>query len=172
MAHSRYVAEPFPLFAVLFGAVWADTLGHVVYGFYLESGGIVHLWYREVLQTECAVTHLTMEMYVAVIICVAMGVAQLIAYALATVINLMEQVVLLKECECAEYTRLINGINLVLQLGHSDWAVHIGQGLKHQKTVGSGLDAMLVQCPLKFVHFFVKVFKDTQKEPSDFAVFV
>ena len=172
MVHSRYVAEPFPLSAALFGAFGADALGHIVYGLNLETVRIFYLGNGQFLKAEGAVAHLAVKVYVAVIINIAVGVAQLIAYALATVINLMEQVVLFKKSQSAEYTRLINGINLVFQFGHRDWAVHIGQSLEHQKPVGSGLDSMLVQCPLKFVHFFVKVFKDTQKVPSDFAVFV
>ena len=96
MVRNRYVAEPSPLSATLFGAVWAYALGHVVYGLYMESFGIVHCGNGGVFKAECAVTHFAMEMNVAVIICVAVGVAQLVAYALAAVINLMEQVVLLE----------------------------------------------------------------------------
>ena len=135
MGHSRYVAEPFPLPAALFGALGADALGHVVYGLNLETVRIFYSRDGQFLKTERAVTYLTVEMHVAVIVHIAVCVAEFIAYALTAVINLVQQVVLLEEGEGAEYARLVNGVNGVLKFGHGDGAVAVGQRLKHQQPV-------------------------------------
>ena len=157
---------------MFFCALGANTLGHIVDTFNLKTIGVGHCWYRYILKAECTVTHLAVEMHVAVVINLTMGMAQLIAYPLAAVINLMQQMVFLEKHQGTEYAGLVNGINLVLQFRHGDGTVNIGQCIQDQKPVGGGLDSMLVQYTLQFLHFLVKVFKDTQKEPSDFAVFV
>ena len=127
--HSRYVAEPFPLSAALFGAFGADALGHIVYGLNLETVRIFYLRDGQFLKAECAVAHLAVKVHVAVIIHIAVCVAEFIAYALAAVINLVQQVMLLEEGEGTEYSRLVNGVNGVLKFGHGDGTVAVGQRL-------------------------------------------
>jgi hypothetical protein len=136
MVHSMYVAGPFPLPAALFGALGADTLGHVVYGLNQETVRIFYCRYRQFLKAERAVTYLTMEMHVAVIVHIAVCVAEFISDPLATVINLVQEVVFLEKGQGAEYARLINCVNGVLKFGHSDGTGAVGQRLKYQKPVG------------------------------------
>jgi len=132
MVHSRYVAEPFPLSAALFGAFGADALCHVVYGLNLETVRIFYLRNGQFLKAEGAVAHLAVKVYVAVIIHIAMGVAEFIAYALAAVIYLMQKVMLLEQGEGAEYAGLVNCVDGVLKLRHGDGTVAVGQRLEYQ----------------------------------------
>ena len=128
MAHSRYVAEPSPLF-LLFGAFGADALGHVIYTLHLIAVRVGDCGYGSILQTERAVAHLAVEMYVAVIIGLTGGVAELVAHTLAAVINLVQQMVLIEKGQGAEYAGLIDRIYLILKFGHSDGAVTVSQRL-------------------------------------------
>ena len=146
-----YVAVPSPSLA-LFGALGADALGHVVYGLNAEAVGVGYIRNWGILQAERTVAHLAVEMYVTVIIDIAVGMAQLIAHTLAAVINLMEQVMLLEEAQRAEYAGLVNGVNGVLQLGHGDGVITVGQCLEYDKAVRGWLDAMLVEYPYEFLH--------------------
>lgn len=143
MAHSRYVAEPFPLSAALFGTFGADALGHIVYGLNLEAVRIFYLRDGQFLKAEGAVADLAVKMHVAVIIHIAVGVAEFVSDSFTAVINLVQQVVLLEEGEGAENARLVNGVNSVLKLGHGDGTVAVGQRLKYQQPVGRGLDSVL-----------------------------
>lgn len=111
------------------GTFRADTLGHVVYALHPETFGVIHLGYRLLFKTECAVTGLTVKMYVAVIINIPVRTAEFVTDTLAAVINLMEQVLLLEKHQSTEYARLINGVNTVLQLRHGDRVVKSGQRL-------------------------------------------
>jgi hypothetical protein len=103
----------------------ADSLCHVVDAIHLETVWVIHLGYGQLFKTECAVTGLTVKMYVAVIINIPVRTAEFVSYTLAAVINLMEQVLLLEKHQSTEYARLINGVNLILQLGHSDGVVKL-----------------------------------------------
>ena len=159
MAHSMYVAEPSPLVVVMgvgclafAGAFRADAFYHEVGGLSNESLGQVYCRNRNLLQTECAVARLAMEMYVTVVIGLTGGVAELVAHTFAAVINLMQQMVLLKEGEGAEYAGLVNGVNLILQLRHGNGAVTLSQRLQHQQPVSSRLDAMLRQYFFQLLH--------------------
>ena len=135
MGHSRYVAGPFPLPAALFGALGADALGHVVYGLNLETVRIFYCRDGQFLKAERAVTDLAVEMHVAVIIHIAVCVAEFISDPLATVINLVQEVVFLEQGQGTEYARLVNGVNCVLKFGHGDGTVAVGQRLKYQQPV-------------------------------------
>lgn len=136
MGHSRYVAGPFPLPAALFGAFGADALGHIVYGLNLETVRIFYLRDGQFLKAEGAVADLAMKMYVAVIIHIAVGVAEFVSDPFAAVIDLMQEVVFLEQGQGAEYARLVNGVNGVLKFGHGDGTVAVSQRLKHQQPVG------------------------------------
>jgi hypothetical protein len=135
MAHSRYVAEPSPLSAALFGAFGADALGHIVYGLNQETVRIFYCRYGQFLKAERAVADLAMEMYVAVIVHIAVCVAEFVSDPLATVINLVQEVVFLEQGQGTEYARLVNGVNGVLKLGHCDGTMAVSQRLKYQKPV-------------------------------------
>ena len=143
MGHSRYVAEPFPLFAALFGALGADAFYHVVDGLGLEAVGKCDCGNGYLLKAEGAVADLAVEMYVAVVIDIAVRVAEFVSDPFAAVIDLMQQMVLLEEGQRAKYAGLVDGVNGVLKLGHSDGTVALGQRLKHQQPVGSGLYSVL-----------------------------
>ena len=143
MAHSRYVAEPFPLSAVFLGALGADALDHVVDGFCLESVGQCDCGNGNLLKAEGAVADFAVEMYVAVVIDITVCVAEFVSDPFAAVIDLMQQMVLLEQGQGAEYAGLVTGVNGVLKLGHSDGTVALGQRFKHQQPVGSGLYPVL-----------------------------
>ena len=96
-----------------------------------------------VLEAESPPARLAVEMDVTVIVNIAGGVTELITDAVTAVIDLMEQMVLIEEGQGAEYAGLVNGVNPVLQLGHSDGPVAVSQSLKHQQPVGRGLDSVL-----------------------------
>ena len=149
-----YVAGPSPSLA-FFGALGADALGHIVYGLNAESVRVGYIRNWGILQAEGTVAYLTMEMDVAVIIGLTMGMAELVAYALTAVINLMQQVMVLEEAERAEYAGLVNGVNGVLQLGHGDGVMAVGQRLEYDKAVCRGLDAMLIEYPYEFLHLLM-----------------
>ncbi len=151
MAHNRYVAEPFALL-LFFCTVGAYALGHVVYALYLIAVRVCDRWYGQFLQTEGAVAYLTVEMHVAVIVHIAVGVAQLVAYALAAVVNLVEQVVFLKKHQSAEYAGLIDRVNLILQLGHGERSLTLRQRLQDQQPISCRLDPVLRQYVFRFVH--------------------
>ena len=136
MVHSMYVAGPFPLPAALFGAVGADALGHVVYGLNLETVRIFYCRDGQFLKAERAVADLAVEMHVGVIVHTPVCVAEFISDPLATVINLVQEVVFLEQGQGTEYARLVNGVNCVLKFGHGDGTVAVGQRLKYQKPVG------------------------------------
>ena len=142
MARSMYVAEPFPSFA-FFCALRADALGHVVYCLNLKTVRVGYSGYGSILKAERAVAYIAMEMNVTVIINIAVSVAQFIAYSLAAVINLMQQMVLLEKHQRAEYAGLVNGVNLVLQFSHSDGLMTLCQRLQNQQPVSCGLDPVL-----------------------------
>ena len=148
------------------GTLGADALGHIVNGLNLESIRIFYIGNRQLLKAECAVTDLAVEMYVTVIINIAGGVAEFVSDSLTAVINLVQQMVVPEQGKGTEYARFVYGVNLVLQLGHSDGMVAVCQCLKYQKTVGGGLDSMPVQYPFQFFHFSCEV---TQKK-CNFAV--
>ena len=143
MAHSRYVAEPFPLSAAFFCALGADALDHVVDGFGLEAVGQCDCGDGDILKAEGLVADLAMEMHVAVIIDFAVSVTEFVSDPFAAVIYLMKKVMLLEECEGAEYARLVNGIDDVLKLGHGDGTVAVGQRLEYQQPVGRGFYSVL-----------------------------
>ena len=107
----------------------ADSLCHVVDALHLETVWVIHLGYGQLFKTECAVTGLTVKMYVTVIINISVRTAEFVTDTLAAVINLMEQVLLLEKHQSTEYARLINGVNTVLQLRHGDRVVKSGQRL-------------------------------------------
>ena len=132
MVHSRCVAGLGSLMVVMgmdsvafAGAFRADSLGHVVYALHPEPFWVLHLWNGQFLKAEGAVTDLAVEMNVTVIVNIAMGMAEFVSDTLAAVINLMKQVFLLEKHQSTEYTRLINRVNLILQLGHSDGVVKL-----------------------------------------------
>ena len=141
------------------GTLGADSLGHIVNGLNLESIRIFYIGNRQLLKAECAVTDLAVEMYVTVIINIAGGVAEFVSDSLTAVINLVQQMVVPEQGKGTEYTRFVYGVNLVLQLGHSDGMVAVCQCLKYQKPVGGGLDTMLFQYPVQFFHFSAKLRK-------------
>ena len=136
MGHSRYVAGPFPLPADLFGALGADALGHVVYGLNLETVRIFYCRDGQFLKAERAVADLAVEMHVVVIVHIAVCVAEFISDPLATVINLVQEVVFLEQGQGTEYARLVSGVNGVLKFGHGDGTMAVGQRLKDQQSVG------------------------------------
>ena len=110
-----YVAEPFPLMVVMgvgclafAGALRADAFYHEVDGLCHESLWQVNCRNRNLLQAECAVANLAMEMHVAVVIGLTGGMAELVANTLAAVINLVQQMVLIKKGQGAEYAGLVN----------------------------------------------------------------
>ena len=150
MAHSMYVAEPSPLVVVMgvgylafTGTLGADAFYHKVYGLCLETVGQINCRNRNVLQTEGTVAHLAVEMYVAVVIDPTVGMAELVTHTLAAVINLMQQMVLLKEGEGSEYAGLVNGVNLILKLRHGEGAVTLSQRFQDQQPVSCRLDPVL-----------------------------
>ena len=107
------------------GTFRADSLCHVVDALHPETVRVIHLGYRLLFKTECTVAYLTVKMHVAVIVNIAMGMTELVSYTLTAVINLMQQMVLLEKHQSAEYARLVDGVNLILQLGHSDGVVKL-----------------------------------------------
>ena len=111
------------------GAFRADSLGHVVYALHPEPFWVLHLWNGQFLKAECAVADFTVEMYVAVIVNITFGVTQFITHPFAAVINLMQKVVLLEQSKGAEYAGLVYGVNLILQLGHSNRVMTVCQSL-------------------------------------------
>ena len=159
--HSRYVAERVPLSAALFGALGADAFDHVVDGFGLESVGQCDCGDWNILKAEGAVADLAVEMYVAVVIDVTVGVAEFVSDPFAAVINLVEQMVVAEQGEGAEYAGLVNGVNGVLQLGHSDGTMAVSQRLEYQQAVRCGLDTVLIQNTFQILHISCEV---TQKK--------
>ena len=161
MGHSRYVAVPSPLSSALFGALGADAFDHVVDGLGLEAVGQCDCRNGDLLKAEGAVADLTVEMDVAVVIDIAVCVAEFVSDPFTAVINLMQQVVLIEQGQSAEYAGLVNGVNGVLKLGHGDGTVALGQRLEYQQTVRCGLDTVLIQNPFQFFHSNCEV---TQKK--------
>ena len=127
----------------LAGAFRADAFYHVVGGLCHESLGQVYCRNGDILQTECAVARLAVEMYVAVVIGLTGGMAELVAHTLAAVINLVQQMILIEKGQGAEYAGLVNRVNLILKFGHSDGAVTLSQRLKYQQPVCRGLYPVL-----------------------------
>ena len=144
MAHSRYVAEPFPLSAAFFCALGADALDHVVDRFGLESVGQCYCGDGDILKAEGLVADLAVKMYVAVVIDFAVSVAEFVSDPFATVVYLMQQMVIAEQGQGAENAGLVNGVNGVLELGHSDGTMAVSQRLEYQQAVRCGLDAVLV----------------------------
>jgi fumarate reductase subunit D len=136
MARNRYEAESFPLMVMMgvgclafAGTLGADAFYHEVGGLCNESIGQLNCWNRDILKAECAVARLAVKMHVTVIIYFTVSVAEFVSDALAAVINLVQQMVLVEKGQSAEYARLVNGVNLILQLSHSDGALTISQRL-------------------------------------------
>ena len=144
MGHSRYVAEPFALSAVFFGALGADALDHVVYGLGLETVGQCDCGDGDFLKAEGLVADFAVEMDVAVVIDLAVCVAEFVSDPFATVVYLVQQMVVAEQGQGAEYAGLVNGVNGVLELGHSDGTMAVSQRLEYQQAVRCGLDAVLV----------------------------
>ena len=161
MGHSRYVAERVPLSAALFGALGADALDHVVCGLGLEAGGQCYCGDGNILKTEGLVADLAVEMHVAVIIHIAVCVAEFVSDPFATVVNLVQQMLLLEQGQGAEYAGFVNGVNGVLELGHSDGTMAVSQRLEYQQAVRCGLDTVLIQNTFQILHISCEV---TQKK--------
>ena len=143
------------------GALGADAFDHIVHRFGLETVGECDCGNWDILEAEGLVADFAVEMYVTVIIYVAVSVAEFVSDPFAAVVNLMQQMVVAEQCQSAEYPGLIDGVDLVLQLGHSDGVVDIGQRFKHQQPIGCGLDTVLVQNLFQILHIHCEV---TQKK--------
>ena len=127
------------------GAVGTEALGHVVDALELiaigeDDGGDGH-----VVQTEGAMTALTIEMHMLVVVIVVtmVAVAEFIAHAVAAILDDVHQMVLAEEGERTEDARLVDGQNLVFQFAERQRTLGIGQRLHHHDAVGGGFDAVL-----------------------------
>ena len=127
------------------GAFRADALGHIVNALHEETVREFHLRDRNLPKAESAVAHLAVEMHVTVIIGLPLGVTELIADAIATVIDPVEQMVLIEKSQSTENSGLVNRVKTLLQLRHGDWALTPGKCLEHQQPVGRRLDPVLLQ---------------------------
>ena len=84
-------------------------------------------------QTIGASTPLAEEMHVQVVVGIGIvTVAQLVAYAVATVLDDVHQMVFLEQCQSPEHTRLIDRQNLILQFRQRHGATCSGHSLQHQ----------------------------------------
>ena len=138
-----YVLER--LLTFFYGAFRADALGHIVYAIHEETVRESHLRDGQILKAESAVAYFAVEMHVSVIIGLTFGVTEFIADALATVINPVEQMVLIEKSQSTENSGLVNRVNTLLQLRHGDWALTPGQRLEHQHPVGRRFYPVLLQ---------------------------
>lgn len=112
--------------AVLYGLCHMNTLcrtlgaypcNHIIHLLHLISIGKVYFGDALIKEADGASTSQTPKMGVAVIVvAMMMRVAYLIACRPATVVNGMEQVLLLEEGECAEYGRPVGRIKHILYL--------------------------------------------------------
>jgi hypothetical protein len=152
MGRNMYVAVPCSSVMVmsvygpaLGGAVGADALDHIIDGLAPETVGQLYGRNVNLLEAEGSVARFAVKMHVAVIVHIAGGVAEFVSDPFAAVINLVQEMILVEKGEGAENTRFVYGVNLVLQLGNCDGPMTVSQRFKHQQTVCSGLDPVLLQ---------------------------
>ena len=110
----------------------------------LKALGQFYLRHHNAIQTVGLLALLTVEVGVHIIIViVVMTMAELKTLTIHSAINHMHQMVLTEKLQRTEYTRFIDCIDSVLQLGHGLWQHRSFERLYHRNTVGGGLDAML-----------------------------
>lgn len=97
--------------------IWALAFDDVVSGGHFISIGQINKGDFYVIQTKGLMTMLTKEMHVNVIIVfVAMTMTQFIAHTISSVLDDMDEMMLLEEVKSTEDARLVNGQNLCFQL--------------------------------------------------------
>ena len=138
-----YVPER--LLTFFYGTLRADALGHIVHALHKETVRESHLRDGNLPKAESAVAYFAVEMHVTVIIGFTFSVTELIADAIATVIDPVEQMVLIEKSQSTENSGLVNRVKTLLQLRHGDWALTPGKCLEHQQPVGRRLDPVLLQ---------------------------
>lgn len=144
--------------------MWTDALEHIVGRVEFKTLRKSDLRQFHPLQTIGLLAYLTEEMGVLVIIMVmVVTVAEFVLRAITTALDGMHQMMLAEEGEGAEYIRLVDGSDPMLQFCQR-LGQHGGcQGLHHHNAVGRGFDVVLFEQSdvVRFVHFFCFVGKDT-----------
>ena len=100
-------------------ALWAEPLYHIVDAGHQVAVGQADGRDGRGWQAECALATLAKEVYVLVVVLlmVVVAVAQLVAHAVAAILNNMDKVMLAEERQGPEHTALVNRQNLVFQFG-------------------------------------------------------
>ena len=123
--------------------IWAPAFDDVVGGGHFISIGQINKGDFYVIQTKGLMTMLTKEMHVNVIIVfMAETMAQFIAHTISSVLDDMDEMMLLEEVKSTEDARLVNGQNLCFQLTQRHRTVASQQGINHDNAIGCGFDAM------------------------------
>ena len=131
---------------LLFFALRTNTLYHVVDGNLPKAFRQLYFWNGNILQTVCTATSLTKEVDMQVVIHLLIVTAtQLVAYAVAAVFNDVYQMVFAKERQCAEYSRLVNGQDLIFQFCKRQGSARLRQSLDNNDAIGRRLHAMMFQ---------------------------
>ena len=112
----------------------------------LESRRQLHLGHFNTIETIRLLAHLTVEVWVLVVIVVlAVTTAELIACAVAATFDGMHQVLLTEEGEGSEDIRLVDGLDPALQFRQRLGQHRAGQRLHHHDAIGSGFDVVLLE---------------------------
>jgi hypothetical protein len=78
------------------GTFGADALDHIIGGLCLEAIGQLYCWDGDILKAEGSVADFAMEMYVAVVIRIAVSVAEFVSDSFTTVVNLVQEMALIE----------------------------------------------------------------------------
>ena len=121
---------------MIVAAVAAEAARHVVGAADLEAGRILHLRHRHVGEAERAAALLAIEMHVHVVdSAVVAAVAELARHVVAS-LHHMHQLMLRKERQRPEYTRLVDRRYLLLEHRHRHRGGGMQQRPDHQYAVG------------------------------------
>ncbi len=103
-----------------------------------------------------AILTVEVNMHIAVLIAM-MPAAQLVLYYPATVLNAMDEVMLLKHCKRPEYARLLKCANVRIQFAEAEGMRAVGEFAEHKDSVGCRLDACQLYGSLYIFHAIVPV---------------
>ena len=128
------------------GTLGADAFDQIVGRMHHKANGQRYGRHWQMVEAESALALFTEEMHMQVIIYIMMAtMTQFIAHSIASILDDMYQMAITEERQCAEYSRLIDSHNLVLQLSERQWPSCCVESLKHKNTISSGLYGVFLQ---------------------------
>ena len=123
--------------------IWALAFDDVIDSSHFISIGQINQGDFYVVQTKRLMAMLAKEMNVNIIIVfMAVTMTQFIAHPITSVLDDMDEMMLLEKIESTENTRLVNGQYLCFQLTERHGTVASQQGINHDNAIGCGFDAM------------------------------